>query len=139
MNLSGLKSISLIPDADPHSHSHGQRILRRCLISFAWVSLLTLGDIYLQHSGKERHESFGLLYLVPANAACLMLWLSLVAKISRHWRGIRASKRRTGSLLLVLIIGVLWASILGADLASFFAKPVTPSSPSSPVSYREEE
>ena len=139
VDLSSLKSISLVPDADPHHYSHGQRILRRCLLAFAWVSLLTLGDVYLQHSNKASHETFGWLFVVPANAACLVLWLSLVARISRNWRGIRASKRRNGALLLVLITGILWASFLGADLASYFAKPVTPSTPSSPVSIREEE
>ena len=138
MNLSRLKSFSLVPDGGTHHHSQGQRILRRSLIALAWVSLLTLGEVYLRHSNQESREIFGWLYTLPANAACLVLWLSLVARISRHWRSIRVSKRRKGALLLALIIGVVWASFLGADLASFFAKPVSPSTPASPVSDREE-
>ena len=138
MNFSWIKSISLIPDGGSRRHSHGPRILRRCLIALAWVLLLTLGDVLLQRFNRQSRELYGWLYLAPANAVCLILWFTLVFKISRHWRGFRISKPRAGALLLVLLTGVLWASFLGADLASFFAKPVTASTPSSPASDREE-
>ena len=139
VNVSGLKTISLGSAADLGHQSHGQRILKRCLTALLWVTLLTLGEVLLRHSNKESPEIFGWFYMVPANTVCLILWLSLVARISRHWRGIRASKRRNGALMLILIIGVLWASFLGADLATFYAKPVTPSIPSSSGSDREME
>jgi len=138
VNASNLKSISPVPDSGLHKSSQGQRILKRCLIAFVGVSLMTLGSIYLHHSIKDRHEPLSLLYLVPANLACLILWVSLIARLSRQWRGIRVSKRHNGALLLVLIIGITWASFLGADLAVFFAKPVAPSTPSSPISYESE-
>ena len=100
---------------------------------------MTLGDVYLHHSIKGSHEPLRLLYLVLTNLACLILWISLIARISRHWLGIRVSIRRNGALLLVLIIGIAWASFLGADLAAFFAKPVAPSTPSSsPIAYQSE-
>ena len=138
VNASDLKSISPTPDSELHHSSQGQRILRRCRIAFVGVSLMTLGDVYLHRSIKDSHEPLSLLYLVPANLACLILWISLISRISRHWRGIRVSKRHHGALLLALIIGITWASFLGADLAAFFAKPVAPSTPSSPISYESE-
>ena len=138
VNFSRLKSISLVSEAHAPHMSHGQRILKRCLITFAWVLLLTLADVYLQHANRENHDTFGLLFVVPANAACVVLWLSLVARISRDWRGFRVSKRRSGALLLMVITGVLWVCFLGADLASYFVKSAPPSTSSGPVIEREE-
>jgi hypothetical protein len=74
---------------------------------------------------RSLHLNHGRYFVVLANVGCAYLWLRVMAKISRRWRELRLWRFRLGSLALLLVIGIVWSSVLGADLFSFYGQSVS--------------
>jgi hypothetical protein len=73
---------------------------------------------------KGFYSAYGRFFLIAANAFCGIGWVRLVAKIALRWRELKPAGFRYAALALLLAAGLLWSSLLAAELFSFLGRNV---------------
>src|SRR5437899_1771239 len=80
------------------------------------VSILTVLAWAFRTYQRDLYSTYGRFFLVGANAFCGIGWVRLVAKIALRWRELTPARFRYGALALLLAVGLLWSSLLAAEL-----------------------
>jgi hypothetical protein len=89
------------------------------------VSILTALAWAFRTYQRTLYATYGGYFLLAANAFCCIGLIRLVAKIALRWRELRPARFRYGALALLLAIGLLWSSLLAAELFSFWGRNVS--------------
>lgn len=120
-------------DGQTPTHAQSSSSRRRsgrhlCLVALRLllaVSILTALAWAFRTYQRGLYATYGRSFLLLANAFCGIGWVRLVAKIALRWRELKPARFRYGALALVLAIGLLWSSLLAAELFSLWGRNVS--------------